>query len=212
MFDSKQTEDLLLRLEATENDTERKIIFLDALRRAAEDEGFAPPILVGGGAVELYSMGGYASLDLDLAGDDGVIARFAQRLGMERHEHYPNIFFSRKLRIILDLRGKIEADGAEERKRRLDMGAGRIVVAVSLEDIIVDRLMACKWGKHPPSCLVAELLIRVNPGGVGIPLLRELAGREQVTEELETILNKYPETAEEAKLSASPPRDRGAAP
>ena len=180
------------RLEAVENDTERKILLLDTLRRAAEDAGRTPPILVGGSAAELYSMGGYASLDLDLTGDENFLADFARRLGLENDPNYPNIFFSREKRLILDIRGKMDIDGAEARRKMLDMGDSRIVVAVSLEDIIVDRLTGYKWGGHAPSRHIAELLVRVNTDGLDVTLLRQLAADEDVAAELEEILNNYP--------------------
>ena len=181
------------RVATVENDTERKILLLDTLRRAAEDAGRTPPVLVGGSAVELYSMGGYASLDVDLTGDESFLADFARRLGLENDPSYPNIFFSREKRLILDIRGKMDIDGAEARKKMLNMGDSRIVVAVSLEDIIVDRLAGYKWGGHAPSRHIAELLIRVNTDGLDTTLLRQLAADEDLAPELEEILNNYPE-------------------
>ena len=193
MIGPEQIAELYSRLEAAENDTERKILFLDALRRAAEDEGYAPPVLVGGSAAELYSMGGYASLDLDLTGDEDFIAGFARRLGLENDPAYPNIFFSKAKRLILDLRGKMDITGAGERKRNLNMGDNLTVVAVSLEDIIVDRLVSYKWGGHLPSRHIAELLIRVNSDGIDAELLRQIAADEDVSAELEALVNSYPE-------------------
>jgi hypothetical protein len=201
MLDPKQIEEFYSRLEATENDTERKILFLDILRRAAESEGYAPPVLVGGSAVELYSMGGYASLDLDLTGNEDFIADFALRLGLEKDPSYPNIFFSKEKRIILDLRGKMDIAGAEERKKKLDMGDNLIVVAISLEDIIIDRLVGYKWGKHSPSRQIAELLIRVNVDSIDADLLRQIAVVEDVTAELEELLDNYPELQKPVGLS-----------
>lgn len=193
MIAPRQIEALYSRLEATGNDTERKILFLDALRRTAEDEGYAPPVLVGGSAAELYSMGGYASLDLDLTGDEDFIAGFARRLGLENDPAYPNIFFSKERRLILDLRGKMDIAGAGERKRKLDMGDNLTVVAISLEDIIVDRLVSYKWGGHLPSRHVAELLIRVNTDSIDAELLRQIAANEDVSAELEDLVHSYPE-------------------
>jgi len=194
---SKREEELIkefyARLEVLEDDTERKILLLDALRRAAEDAGIVPPILVGGGAVELYSMGGYASLDLDLTGDEKFIADFARRLGLENDPKYPNMFFSREKRLILDIRGKMDIDGAESRRKMLDMGESRIVAALSLEDIIVDRLVGCKWGGHEPSRQIAELLIRLHADTLDTTLLRQLAAHEDVAAEVNELLGNYPD-------------------
>jgi len=192
MFDAKQIEELYSRMEAAENDAERKIIFLDAMRRTAEAEGHSPPVLVGGSAAELYSMGGYASLDMDLTGDEEYIAGFARRMGLESDPSHPNIFFSREHRLILDLRGKMDIDGATGRIKVLDMGGGRTVVAVSLEDIIIDRLVGYKRGGHAPSRHIAALLIRVNADELDADLLRQLATGEDVFAELEEILDQYP--------------------
>jgi len=199
MASQAKVNDLYARLEATENDTERKILFLDAMRRTAEDEGCPPPVLVGGSAVELYSMGGYASLDMDLTGDENFIARFARSLGLENDVMYPNVFFSKEKNLILDLRGKLDIDGAEERKRALNLGDNLTVVVISLEDIVVDRLVGYKWGGHHPSRHIAELLIRVNQGSIDTELLRQIAGNEDVSAELEEIMGCYPKLRQDGR-------------
>ena len=98
------------------------------------------PILVGGGAVEFYTMGGYTTVDIDLIAPSGKnIDIRLTGLGFDkRGKNYVND----DLDIFLEFPSSSLSEGADYNE--LDIEDGKIRI-ISIEDLIVDRLNAFKW-------------------------------------------------------------------
>lgn len=116
-------------------------------------KGARLPVLVGGAAAEIYSGGSYVSGDLDFVGE--VPASVARRL--------QEIGFCRKGRQWVHEAGQVflELPGSqltpEEQTAQVEIGEWR-VLALSPEDVLVDRLAAWQFWKSSVDGIAAFLL------------------------------------------------------
>lgn len=111
------------------------------------------PILVGGSAVEFYTRGTCKSLDLDLLADRDSLVQILEKMGfskMGRHWFYTK-----------DIGIEIVGDSAEGRRINEIVHEGKTIRVLSIEDLIVDRLNACKHWKSQYDCEQAQVLAGV---------------------------------------------------
>ena len=108
---------------------------LTALLRPQDIE----PILVGGGAVELYTAGGYSTGDVDLAlpAGPGVDAAFAV-LGFRKEGRF---WIREDLDLLFEAPAPAGLPGEDAPRTVLDVDGLRVVV-VGIEDLVLDRLRA----------------------------------------------------------------------
>lgn len=97
----------------------------------------AEPVLVGGAAVELYTGGGYVTGDLDLVGfvPRDVAAALREAGFTRRGRHW----LHEAGQVFVEFPGEALREG--EQRARLRVG-DHVVVVVSIEDAIADRLAA----------------------------------------------------------------------
>lgn len=98
------------------------------------------PVLVGGGAVEFYTMGAYTTGDIDLVAPSGK--DIVERLKLLGFEKKGKNFVSNKLNIFLEFPSASLSHN--EKYNELDIDGDKIRI-ISIEDLIVDRLNAFKW-------------------------------------------------------------------
>lgn len=122
---------------------------------AMRARGFLPPVLVGGGAVELYTLSAINTGDFDI-----VTARqeeFEQelrRLGFSKPEglgHTPLGWVHPELKLGFEVVSSALLDGAADRDRILFIdlaGDGRAAI-ISIEDMIADRMGQFASGAAP---------------------------------------------------------------
>jgi len=116
--------------------------------------GVAPPILVGGFAVELYLGGGYTSSDIDMVSSatSAEISEALTPLGYERASDRRHWFNEAKGVLVEFPSSQLEGD--ETRCRML----GKVKV-ISVEDLLIDRLRAALSWKDRSSYEQAAALI-----------------------------------------------------
>src|SRR3989338_1175113 len=135
----KKLEALLRKAAAEKNLALRGVkvaaVVAEALRQIGED-----PVLVGGGAVEFYTEGGYATKDIDMVAVGGApLWGVMQQLGFMQQG---KDFIRNDLKIYIELPSETLNEG--EQSDLLDVG-GIPLKIISLEDLVVDRLCAYKF-------------------------------------------------------------------
>ena len=116
----------------------RRLIALGLLTALLEPHDIEP-ILVGGGAVELYTAGGYATGDTDLAlpSDPSVDAAFTV-LGFRKEGRF---WIREDLDLLFEAPAPAGLPGEDAPRTVLDVDGLRVVV-IGIEDLILDRLRA----------------------------------------------------------------------
>lgn len=134
---------------------ERRLAFVALLSAGVEALGWPAPVVVGGHAVEFYTAGGYATVDIDLAGASEPVGQVLDAWGFEREGRH---WFDEALRLVVEVPGT-SLDPAQA-AHAVSVRIGRVTARVlGIEDLIVDRLAACKHWRHTESCEWAARLL-----------------------------------------------------
>lgn len=138
------------RLEG-EPPSRARLVFVGLLQRFLEEVGHGI-VLVGGGAVELYTSGAYTTADVDLVGHTRLVAALLEPAGFERDGRY---FTADDLGLLVEVPGNDLRDTEDV----VEVEVGDLVVpVVSPEDVLVDRLLAAKFWESPKDRQQAVIL------------------------------------------------------
>jgi hypothetical protein len=143
------------------------------------------PVVVGGSAVELFTGGMYTTGDIDIVGDTQELSGILLSLGFEKKDR-----FFVKGKVFIDLVGTRLAGNYTEIKIK---GTETTIGIISVEDLIIDRLCACKWWRSQTDCEQAKYLLGVYHDKVNKEYLDRRAEEEDVSEILVNI-GPYPKS------------------
>ena len=150
--DRFQVEETLGRID---DPLERRLAFVSLLTAACVARGWLPPVVVGGHAVEFYTAGGYATVDIDLVSAHEPLEEVLPRWGfVPRGRHW----LHEQLGLVVEAPGSQLEPGQRERVTNVEI-AGGVTQILGVEDLIVDRLAAC------PLALGGRLPLGRRPGG-----------------------------------------------
>lgn len=138
--------------------------------------GNMKPILVGGSAVEFYTRGTCKSIDIDLLGDRETLVKLLEDMGfskMGRHWFYTK-----------DIGIEIVGSSAEGRRVNEVLHEGKVIRIISIEDLIVDRLNACKHWKSQYDCEQAQVLFGAYRDKLDLDYLKTRMKEEDLEMEL----------------------------
>lgn len=151
----------------------RKFDLLAEISSKFTDE--TKPILVGGSAVELYTRGQARSQDLDLIANRAKLIPILKRMGFKivgRHFYkYPHYI-------------EIPKDALHGERSKIVMYKGKKIKVISIEDLIIDRLCACKFWKSMYDCEQAKMLQRAYAKVIDEKYLESRAYQEDVISHL----------------------------
>ncbi len=140
------------------------------------------PILVGGGAVELYTGGAYRTGDLDFVGDPGAdAARRLEQAGFQKRGRH---WVHEEQQVFLEFPSAQLGDG--ETSALITVGPYRVLV-IGLEELIVDRLAAWQFWNSEVDGINAFLLVSYSNVSPDEARLRELADAASVMLSLERL-------------------------
>lgn len=173
------------RLQQAQSLLEKKLIVVSELTQRLLEEGLKP-IVVGGSAVEIYSVGDYQSADIDIvlnARDRAV--RHLQQMGFLQEGR---MFYHPEWRIAIEIPSETLA-GSLERITELKIDEG-VVYCIGLEDLLIDRLNASVHWKSQEDRRWAQVLIQAYSHDIDWDYLRQRACEESTLQELEQILQE----------------------
>jgi hypothetical protein len=144
------------RILELEEGPERTAALAAWLQVQVEDDT-AAPVLVGGAAVELYTLGAYTTGDLDLVGEvTPGLAGALKAAGFERRGRH---WIHEPAQIFIEFPG--ESLDADEEALWMDFVGQRIRI-ISIEDLLVDRLGAWQYWQSAVDGVNALLLWRAQ--------------------------------------------------
>lgn len=136
------------------------------------------PVLVGGGAVELYTRGYFTTGDLDIL----TSRAFKKKLVESGFESLGRIFTRNDM--VIDVVGSYTKLRTNVVKIRRTPYKLRVL---SIEDLIIDRLCACEFWKSPRDCEQARFLLNVYYDRLDSKYLKKRADEEGVVKKLEKL-------------------------
>ncbi len=180
--------DLLTTLESCKDlqpMNKRRLKVLGIITKALEPYRLRP-VLVGGCAVEYYTLGGYATFDMDIVVENH--ARLDDVLQSLRFKKEGRHWFREDLDIAIECpSSNLSGETAAVTKVEID---GFIVYVLGLEDLIIDRLNAAvHWKSREDRRWTTELLL-IGRGNLNLNYLAEKAKVNQTETELKNILKE----------------------
>lgn len=146
------------------------------------------PVLVGGSAVQYYTNGAYASLDMDILwSDSAVLTEILSPYGFKREGRY---WFNDEEDLVLEAPSHF----FNEKYITLNTGYGSVRM-IALEELIMDRLDAYKWTnrrddyKWAKVMLETYLCMRNELSALDYEYLAKETKNRDIADALENLLN-----------------------
>lgn len=183
MADMEELKKRLDKAAGIESILDRRLYVLAILTECLSMRGIQP-ILVGGTAVEMYTLGGYQTKDVDVIMDStpAVLAAMEQ-LGFTRQGRY-------WVREDIDIAIEAPAGplaGDMEHVIELDIEDMPVYV-IGVEDLLIDRLNAYVHWKSTEDKRWAERILEAQQSRIDWGYLRQQAAREKVEAALNEII------------------------
>lgn len=171
-------------LEQEKDPLKKSLLFLGILTEAIKSEGIKP-VLVGGRALEFYTLGGYATKDIDIVLNGRTRAGIAlKEMGFQKNPGERH-WYHEELDIALEIPGDYLA-GSTEKLTVVEIG-GMECYIIGVEDLIVDRLAAAKfWGVETDLQWAAKILA-LNIDDIDDDYLGEAAQKAGVDDFLKKV-------------------------
>lgn len=168
---------LLAKAKEIGSPLERKIFFTAVLTEALKEEEIKP-IIVGGTAVEFYTLGGYSTLDLDLVYKRREsLEKLLQKLEFKRYGRH---WYKEDLDLAVEIPGST-LTGSENRLTRIEM-EGIAAYMIGIEDTVADRLNAYVHWKSEDDGRWAKRMMLLHRNKIDWPYLEDRSRRDKTYE------------------------------
>jgi hypothetical protein len=148
--------DILAKIESTDAPLARQMLMTGLITRILEDGGKPAPVLIGGLALSYYTREVYFTADIDLAyADRDALDAVLKELGFEKKGRY---WVHEGLDMAVEAPASKLA-GEDAPRETAELEGGLRCVIIGLEDLIIDRMNACKRLKSEVDCGMTELLL-----------------------------------------------------
>ncbi|WP_027416094.1 DUF6036 family nucleotidyltransferase [Aneurinibacillus terranovensis] len=166
--------------------TEKMLLFSAILTEILKQDNI-DLIIVGGFSVELYTRNSYVTEDIDFVMDGRDKANSVLlQLGFKQQG---KDWLNGELGLVVEIPDNW-LDGDYNRITKLNIGNGRYVNVIGIEDIICDRLRACKFWKSENDCEWAFRLFYSHKERIDIQYLNEKATKDGTYEIIEGWLKE----------------------
>lgn len=173
--------DELVRLLGERSPADRRILFVGLLNKHLP--GGQRAVLVGGALVEFYTSGLYTTGDVDLIGNWNAIEDVMRQAGFGKEGRH---LYREDLGLVVEI--------PKDSLRRTETVVlheveGLPVYAVTVEDAIVDRLLAAKFWKSTTDWEQAILLYAAHRARVDPAVLEQKAAANDVPDTLRRLVS-----------------------
>lgn len=149
-------EKVLARIKGLESPLKKQLLAAALITSLLKEKGKGPPVIIGGCALSYYSREVYFTADLDFAyADRESFDAVLMELGFTRSGRY-------WVREDLGLAVEVPASslpGEESPVETVEFEEGLQCTIIGIEDLVVDRLNACKHWKSETDCEMVALLL-----------------------------------------------------
>ena len=149
-------EQILELIAKTESPLKKQLLMVAFVTRLLEKMGKPAPIVIGGCALSYYSREVYFTADIGLAyADREALDSVLRSIGFKKEGRY---WVHEGLKLAVEAPASTLA-GGEAPVEIVELGEGLRCTIIGIEDLIIDRLNACKHWKSETDCEMAELLV-----------------------------------------------------
>lgn len=154
---SMETGEILEQIKKTSSPLKRQLLLTALVTRLLEEKGKPAPVLIGGCALSYYSREVYFTADIDIAyADTQALDDVLRELNFIRQGRY---WTNEALNVALEAPAGV-LSGEEAPLEVVEFEGGLRCQIIGVEDLIIDRLNACKHWKSESDGEMAELLLK----------------------------------------------------
>ena len=154
---SMNTNEILVKIRQTESPLKRQLLMAALITNLLEQRGKNAPIVIGGCALSYYSSEVYFTGDIDLAyADREALDAVLKDIGFGKQGRY---WVNEELKIAVEAPASVLI-GEDSPLETVEFEEGLRCSIIGIEDLIIDRLNACKYWKSEIDCEIVELLIK----------------------------------------------------
>jgi predicted nucleotidyltransferase len=148
---------ILGTIKKTESPLKKQLLMVALITKSLEEKGKNPPIIIGGCALSYYAREVYFTADIDLAySDREALNEVLTSLGYEKRGRY---WVNEELKMAIEVPAS-SLPGEESPVEVVEVGEGLQCWIIGLEDLVIDRLNACKHWKSEIDGEMVELLTK----------------------------------------------------
>lgn len=149
-------EEILEIIKRTESPLKRQLLTVALVSHFLQKKGKEVPIVIGGLALSYYTREVYFTADIDLAyADREALDEVLKELDFEKRGRY---WVNEDLKIAIEVPVGVLAE-EDSPLEIVELGPELQCKIIGIEDLIIDRLNACKHWKSEIDCEMAELLV-----------------------------------------------------
>lgn len=146
----------LSKIRNTESPLKKQLLTVALVSKLLEEKGKSVPVIIGGCALSYYSREVYFTADIDLAyADREALDDILVSIGFKKEGRY---WISESLKLAVEVPASSLA-GEDSPLEIVEFDDGMSCRIIGIEDLIIDRLNACKHWKYEVDCEMAELLV-----------------------------------------------------
>jgi len=148
--------EILKKIKQIESPLKKQLLMVALITNLLEQKGKDAPIVIGGCALSYYSREVYFTADIDLAyADREALDDVLKNIGFVKQGRY---WINEDLNIAIEVPASILI-GEDSPLEIVEFGNGLQCRIIGIEDLIIDRLNACKYWKSEIDCEMVEMLI-----------------------------------------------------
>jgi len=149
-------EEIIGLIGKTESPLKRQLLTVALISHLLQKKGKEVPIIIGGLALSYYTREVYFTADIDLAyADREALDEVLKELDFEKKGRY---WVNENFKIAIEVPVGVLV-GEDAPLEIVDLGPELHCKIIGIEDLIIDRLNACKHWKSEIDCEMAELLV-----------------------------------------------------
>lgn len=155
-FGLMNKEEIIELIRQTESPLKRQLLTVALVSHLLKKKGKEVPIIIGGLALSYYTREVYFTADIDLAySDREALDEVLREIEFEKKGRY---WVSEDLKIAIEVPVGVLAE-EDSPLEIVELGPELQCQIIGIEDLIIDRLNACKHWKSETDCEMAELLV-----------------------------------------------------
>ena len=157
LFKTMDKQKILKQIKKTESPLKRQLLTVALISNLLEKRGKNTPVVIGGCALAYYSREVYFTADIDLAySDRKALNGVLQDIGFTKRGRY---WVNKDLALAVEVPASVLA-GEDSPLEIVEFDKGLRCRIIGIEDLIIDRLNACKYWESEVDCEMVDLLVK----------------------------------------------------
>ncbi len=151
------TAEVLEKIKRTESPLKRQLLIVALITNLLEQKGKNAPVVIGGCALSYYSREVYFTADIDLAyADREALDAVLKEIGFGKQGRY---WINEELKMAVEAPASALSD-EDSPVEIVEIADSLFCRIIGIEDLIIDRLNACKYWKSEIDCEMLEVIIK----------------------------------------------------